>query len=135
MATNKEPLGKGWRFTVDVDRTGSVSISKYEENIKDSVFIILGTAVGERLMRPSFGCQIHELVFAPNNPNTCGLAAHFCEQALNKWEPRIDKVKARARPAPEEPNKIVIDISYIVIHNSSTRNLIFPFYLKSEEDK
>src|SRR5512143_454864 len=81
MAPGKNFLGKGWRFPVDVDRTGGVSMSQYEESIRDSIFIILGTACGERIMRPTFGCDIHDLVFAPNNPNTCGLTAIYCEEA------------------------------------------------------
>ncbi len=135
MPANKAFLGKGWRFPVDIDRTGGVSMSVYEESIRDAIFIVLGTAPGERIMRPSFGCLIHDLVFAPNNPNTCGLAAHYCEEALNKFEPRVTKVKAKARPAPDEPNKILIDIGYQVIANSTQRNLVYPFYLKSEEEK
>jgi phage baseplate assembly protein W len=128
-------LGKGWRFPVDIDRTGGVSVSVYEESIRDSIFIILGTAPGERIMRPTFGCDVHDLVFAPNNPNTCGLAAHYCQEALLKFEPRIKSVKVRARPAPDEPNKINIDIEYTVIANSTQRNLVYPFYLKSEAEK
>jgi phage baseplate assembly protein W len=135
MAGNRAFLGKGWRFPVDIDRTGGVSVSIYEESIRDAIYIILGTAPGERRMRPQFGCLIHDLVFAPNNPNTCGLAAHYCEDALNKFEPRIKKVKAKARPAPDEPNKILIDIEYTVIANTTKRNLVYPFYLKSEAEK
>jgi len=128
-------LGKGWRFPVDIDRTGGVSMSIFEESIRDSIFIILGTAPGERIMRPSFGCDVHDLVFAPNNPNTCGLAAHYCQEALLKFEPRIKNVKVKARPAPDEPNKINIDIEYTVIANSTQRNLVYPFYLKTEAEK
>jgi uncharacterized protein len=133
--SRKAFLGKGWRFPVDVDRTGGVSMAQFEESIRDAIFIILGTAPGERLLRPTFGCDIHDLVFAPNNPNTCGLAAHQCEEALNKWEPRIAKVKARAKPAPDEPNKILIDIEYVVIANNTSRNLVYPFYLRSEAEQ
>jgi phage baseplate assembly protein W len=135
MAVPKEYLGKGWRFPVDVDRTGSISVARFEDSIRDSIFIILGTAIGERILRPTFGCGIHDLIFAPNNPTTCGLAQWHCEDALNKWEPRITKVEAKARPSPDEPNKILIDVSYQVIQNSAVRNLVYPFYLKTEEDK
>jgi phage baseplate assembly protein W len=135
MPPNKAFLGKGWRFPVDIDRSGGVSMSVFEESIRDSIFIILGTAPGERIMRPTFGCDIHDLVFAPNNPNTCGLAAHYCEEALRKFEPRIKSLKAKARPAPDEPNKVLIDIEYTVIANSTQRNMVYPFYLKSENEK
>jgi hypothetical protein len=135
MVMRKAHLGKGLRFPVDIDRTGGVSTSVHEESIRDSIYIILGTAPGERIMRPTFGCDIHDLVFAPNNPNTCGLAAFYCEEALNKWEPRVMNIKAKARPAPDEPNKILIEIEYMVTANSTSRNLVYPFYLKTEEGK
>src|SRR5215813_4445076 len=135
MPAHRAFLGKGWRFPVDLDRTGSVSMAQHEESIRDAIYIVLGTAPGERILRVTFGCDIHELVFAPNNPNTCGLAAHYCEEALKKWEPRIRNVKVKARPAPDEPNKINIDIEYTVIANSTQRNLVYPFYLKTEAEK
>jgi uncharacterized protein len=133
--SRKSYLGKGWRFPVDVDRTGGVSMAQFEESIRDAIFIILGTAPGERLLSPTFGCSIYDLVFAPNSPNTCGLAAHYCQEALSKWEPRIAKVKAQARPAPDEPNKILIDIEYVVISTNTKRNLVYPFYLKGEAER
>src|SRR6266571_746386 len=133
MSIAKVFLGKGWRFPVDIDRTGSVSLSQFEENIRDSIFIILGTAPGERIQRPEFGCDVHELIFAPNNPNTCALAAFHCYEALSKWEPRITKILAKGRPAPDEPNKILIEIEYTVIANNVQRNMVYPFYLKEEE--
>ena len=55
--------------------------------------------------------------------------------ALNKWEPRVAKVKARAKPSPDEPNKILIDIEYVVIANNTNRNLVYPFYLKNEAER
>ncbi len=131
----KQFLGKGWRFPVDVDRTGGVSLSAYDESIREAIHIILGTAPGERVMRPHFGCQIHDLVFAPNNPNTCGLAAHYVEEALAKWEPRIDEISASARPAPGEPNKMLIEINYKVSATDTERNLVYPFYLRKVEGK
>jgi phage baseplate assembly protein W len=130
----KEFLGRGWRSPVDVDRTGGVSLSALDENIRESIMIILSTAPGERVMRPYFGCQIHDLVFAPSTPNTAGLAAHYCEEALRKWEPRVEDVKAWAKPAPGEPNKLLIDISYKVSSTDSERNLVYPFYLRRPEE-
>jgi len=135
MPINKDFLGKGWRFPVDVNRTGGISLSAHEESIRESIFIILGTALGERLMRPYFGCEIHDLVFAPNNLNTAALAAHYVEDALNKWEPRVTKVKAKARPDPLEPNKLNINIEYTVVSNSTARNLVYPFYLRSKSEE
>ena len=133
--TIKDFLGKGWRFPVDMNRQGGISISQHEESIRESIFIILGTAPGERLMRPYFGCEIHDLVFAPNNQNTATLAARYVEEALQKWEPRVDKVKANARTDRDEPNKLLVNIEYTVAANSVRRNLVYPFYLRKNEEQ
>jgi phage baseplate assembly protein W len=126
-------LGTGWRFPVDTNRNGGVATSSGEELIRESIAIILGTAPGERVMRPHFGCDIHELLFAPNNANTAGLAAHYCVEALQKWEPRIAEIEADAAPSTEEPHKLLIHIRYKVRETGTTHNLVYPFYLRKEE--
>jgi phage baseplate assembly protein W len=133
--TNRNFLGTGWRFPVDLDRTGTVSYSHHDDNIRDSIFVILGTAPGERVMRLDFGCSVHDLVFAPNNPTTCALAAHYCEEALMKWEPRIKNVAVKARTAPGEPNKILVEIEYTVVSTNNRRNVVYPFYLQTSEEQ
>ena len=131
MSDRREFLGKGWRFPVAINLTGGISTSSYEENIRQSIFIVLGTAPGERIKRPTFGCDIHELMFAPNNPTTAALAEHYCEEALMKWEPRITKVQAQAEPSKHEPNRLDIRMSYVVVETNEERNLVYPFYLKA----
>ncbi len=130
MAVRRDFLGRGWRFPVAINRTGGVSSSAQEENIRESIFIILGTAPGERIKRPHFGCDIHELVFAPNNANTAGLAAHYCKDALRKWEPRIQNIEVSGQPSVEEPNRLDLHISYVVRATSEPGNLVYPFYLQ-----
>ena len=75
MANDRDFLGKGLRFPVSVNLNGGVSTSAFEENVRQCIFIILGTAPGERINRPNFGCQIHDLMFAPNNAITAAIAA------------------------------------------------------------
>jgi uncharacterized protein len=127
-------LGKGWRFPVDVNRNGTVAMSADEELIRESIIIILGTAPGERVMRPNFGCEIHDLLFAPNNVTTAGLAAHYVVDSLQKWEPRIDNVEADAEPSVDQPNKLLINISYTVRATNNRHNLVYPFYLRRSEE-
>jgi hypothetical protein len=74
------------------------------------------------------------LVFAPNNPTTAGLAIHYCEEALRKWEPRIDKIEVDANPSDDEPNRLDIRISYVVRATNQPGNLVYPFYLRKPED-
>jgi phage baseplate assembly protein W len=135
MSSGREFLGKGWRFPVAINLTGGISSSAYEENVRESIFIILGTAPGERLMRPQFGCRIHDLMFSPNNPMTAALAMHYCEEALLKFEPRIRNVKVEVRPSPTEPNRLDIRISYAVGDTNDRRNLVYPFYLRQPDEE
>jgi phage baseplate assembly protein W len=126
-------LGKGWKYPVEVDRAGGIATSDLDEGIRQSIHIILGTAPGERVMRPSFGCSIHDLVYAPNNLNTASLAAHFCVEALSKWEPRIEEVEAHADPSDDDPNRLDIIIKYKVRATNSSRNLVYPFYIRRSD--
>jgi len=135
MADNRDHLGKGWRFPVSVNLTGGVSSSAYEENVRQSIFIILGTAPGERVMRPDFGCRIHDLMFAPNNDVTSVRAAYYCEEAIYKYEPRIEEVEVQAKPNSVEPNRLDLIITYVIAGTNNKRNLVYPFYLRTEEDE
>jgi len=135
MPKKREFLGRGLRFPVAVNRTGGISSSAQEENIRESIFIILGTAPGERIMRLDFGCDIHELVFAPNNLTTATLAARYCEESLQKWEPRIENVEATASPSRDQPNRLDIRISYRVRATNQPGNLVYPFYLRAADEQ
>ena len=136
MADNpRDYLGKGWRFPVSVNLTGGVSTSAYEENVRQSIFIILGTAPGERVMRPDFGCRIHDLMFAPNNDVTAARAEHYCEEAIYKYEPRIEKCRVTSRPNPVEPNRLDLQIDYVISGAHDKRSLVYPFYLRHADEE
>lgn len=134
MPNERDHLGKGLRFPVSVNLNGGVSSSQFEENVRQSLFIILGTAPGERLMRPDFGCRIHDLMFAPNNDITAARAEVYCEEAIYKYEPRVEKVVCTAAPNPDQPNRLDIRIEYQIAGKNDKRNLVYPFYLQTEEE-
>ena len=136
MPDNRDFLGKGFRFPVSLNLNGGVSTSALEENVRQSLFIILGTAPGERIYRKNFGCRIHDLMFEPNNPLTAARAEIYCEEAIYKYEPRVSKVKCQARANPDEPNRLDIRIEYVIAgKNDNKRNLVFPFYLKQQDEE
>jgi phage baseplate assembly protein W len=135
MSNEKDFLGKGLRFPVSINLNGGVSSSQLEENVRQSLFVILGTAPGERLNRPNFGCRIHDLMFAPNSRMTAARAELFCEEAIYKFEPRVEKVTCRATPNRDEPNRLDIRIEYEIAGTNTSRNLVYPFYLKTDEDE
>lgn len=134
MANDREFLGKGLRFPVSVNLNGGVSSSQLEENVRQCIFIVLGTAPGERLSRPQFGCQIHDLMFAPNNEMTAAKAEVFCEEAIYKFEPRVSKVTCKASVNGDESNRLDIRIEYAIAGKNDRRNLVFPFYLRVDEE-
>lgn len=134
MDNKRDHLGKGLRFPVSVNLNGGVSSSQLEENVRQSLFIILGTAPGERINRPDFGCRIHDLMFAPNNDITAARAEVYCEEAIFKYEPRVEKVTCTAAPNADEPNRLDIRIEYVIAGKNDKRNLVYPFYLQTDED-
>ncbi len=85
-------------------------------------------------MRPEFGCEIHDLVFAPNDPGTSGLARRFVMEALLMWEPRIDVLEVKTVPKSNSDNTLLLNIQYKIIATNSVRNLVFPFYTIPGED-
>lgn len=126
---NRDILGTGWSFPLQVDSRGGIALSRGDGAIIESIRAILGTARGERRMRPNFGCDIHMLIFAPNNTSTWGLAAHYVEEALGMWEPRIEVLQVDPQPDPEDPSKLLINIEYRIKATNDARNIVYPFYL------
>jgi phage baseplate assembly protein W len=122
-------LGQGWKFPIAVDASGAIARSDADSGIDESIWLILGTAKGERAMRPDFGCGIHELVFSLNNTGTAGRVAEEVEDALVLWEPRIEVLSVDATTTDEQPETLMIAISYRVRATNNVFNLVYPFYL------
>ena len=124
-------LGLGWNFPVQLDGGQQILLApEGEEGICQSICTILSTAPGERVMRPDFGCGIHDLVFGVNNAATATAVTRAVREALATWEPRIDVLDAYAAPDPTKPNVLVIEINYRVRSTNSQLNLVYPFYLE-----
>ncbi len=121
-------LGAGWAFPVGVDARGRLALARQQEDIDQAIRIILLTPKGQRVMRPEFGCQIHDLIFAPNDATTFGLAAYYVEEALAFWEPRIRVESVDVGPDPVSPERLLVDIRYEIKTTYDRRTLVFPFY-------
>ncbi len=128
---NTDFLGLGWNFPVGLDDGGQIELAPdSEEGIRQSIWTILATSPGERVMRPDFGCGLHDLVFGVNNAATATAVTRAVREALATWEPRIDVLDAYAAPDPSRPNVLVIEINYQVRSTNSRFNLVYPFYLE-----
>jgi len=128
---SKAFLGRGWKFPVGVDPiSGRIAMSEYEQDIKESIRIILFTAPGERLMRPDFGCGVHDLVFASISRATIGLVESRVRESLTKYEPRIEIVSLDVSTRNIDNGQLEIDLKYRVRETNNAFNLVFPFFLK-----
>ncbi len=127
MLSQDDFLGRGLRFPVQPDQRGRLAQSQDEQKIEESIWLILSTAPGERVMLPDFGCGLQELVFEPNSPLTESAVAIEVQQALVRWEPRIDVIDVQV-DAPQ-PNLMLIRIDYRVRAANTTHNLVYPFYI------
>lgn len=127
---SKPFLGIGTRFPLALDQhTGQLARAEYEESVRQSILVILGTAKGERVMRPDFGCGIHDLVFANTSAATIGRIVHDVNEALLRFEPRIEVLQVDARPG-DTNNVLLIEIEYEVRATNTAFNLVYPFYLQ-----
>ncbi len=121
-------LGQGWAYPLRLDAQGDFALSAGATDVREAVLIILGTALGERLMRPDFGAGLHRLVFEPISTTTLTLVRLRVQDALIAWEPRIDVlgVDVSAEPAA---GRLLIEVNYRVRATNTFYNLVYPFYL------
>lgn len=121
-------VGAGWAFPLEVDQTGGFALVTDEREIEQAIRLILGTAYGERPMRPDFGCRIHDFVFAEASATTAGQIAAEVRASLARWEPRIDVDGVEVSIDAADASLLYIDIRYHIRHRNDPRNLVFPFY-------
>jgi phage baseplate assembly protein W len=122
-------LGVGWAHPVRPEG-GGIATAAYEASIRDSLWLILATARGERVMHPDFGCGIHDLVFATPSATTLGRMVHDVRGALLRWEPRVEVLAVDAAPDPAQPSRLLIRVDYRVRTTNNQFNLVYPFYLE-----
>lgn len=121
-------LGEGVGFPITVDSDGKIERAEYEESVRQSIWIVLGTAKGERVMRPDFGCGIYDLLFEVNSSSTTGKVAQCVREALLWFEPRIDVLEVQV--TFHDGSKMLISIDYQVRATNNAFNLVYPFYLE-----
>jgi hypothetical protein len=122
-------IGAGFTFPIDINVQGSVKLSNNTPNLEESIIIILGTKLGERLYRPNFGSRLSELVFEPMNTKTLLLIRLYVEEALEMWEPRIILNNILTIPDPTT-GCVEIDIIYTPKDSYELRSMVYPFYLQ-----
>ncbi len=131
---SEEFIGAGWAFPMRLDATGSIALVSHDREIEESIRLIVGTAPGERPMRPEYGCAIHDYVFASIDSDTAGRISGEVRSALVRWEPRIKVEGVDVTVDPKDQTFAYIDIRYSVGDTNDPRNLVFPFYTLPAEE-
>ncbi len=127
-------LGSGLAFPLQVDRAGGIALARGHDDIQQALELILGTAPGERPMRPEFGCGVHDFVFDTIDAETVGRMETEIRYALDRWEPRIEVQKIDFDLDGAQRGELTIPIGYRVRATNPKRNLVYPFYVIPAEE-
>ena len=132
-------IGRGWAFPLRVGPTGGIGMVEREREIEEAIRLVLGTAPGERPMRPEFGCGIHDHVFESVDAYLVGRIEQEVRIALDRWEPRIEVLTVemsmeRTTQGGVLDEVVVIDIQYKLRATNDVRNLVYPFYVIPAEE-
>lgn len=128
MTPDRDFLGTGWHHPV-LPRDGRLGWASGTDKIRQSIWLLLSTSKGERVMVPDFGCGIHDLVFSANSAGLRGLVAAEVRDALTRWEPRVDVLDVRVETAEDARNRVIISLACRVRENNAALNLVYPFFL------
>ena len=129
-----EVLGSGLAFPLSVDHRGAIAMAGGETDVEQALQIILGTAPGERPMRPEFGCSVHDLVFDTIDAAMVGRMETAIRTALDRWEPRVEVQRIDFDLGAVEQGRLDITIGYRVRATNHQRNLVYPFYVIPDEE-
>jgi uncharacterized protein len=123
-------LGTGWGFPPTFPSDGSsVRMVHGEEDIRESLHILLSTVPGERVMVPTYGCDLSRYVFRALTTSLISEIKDVVTTAVVRWEPRIDLLACLVRASPDEPGLLLIELAYRVRATNSRSNMVYPFYL------
>ena len=129
MENNKSFLGTGWSFPPEFDKAKKTVVMTSDElDIKKSLEILLATRLGERIMQPTYGCNLEELMFKPLNITLKTFVIDLIKTAILYHEPRIDVEKIDIDPTNELQGELLILVDYRVRATNSRANLVYPFY-------
>jgi phage baseplate assembly protein W len=132
MATPEQSfLGTGWSFPPTFSRGAlSVEMVSDEVDIRQSLWVLFSTTLGERVMLPLYGTQIWEMVFRAINTTLITQLADMVSQAILYWEPRIEVVDINVTPDATQDGLVLISVDYIIRRTNTRSNLVYPFYLQ-----
>ena len=127
-------IGSGLAFPLGLDQRGGVALARGSADVEQAIRLILGTAPGERPMRPEFGCDLHSFLFETVDARTIGKIDAAVRVALDRWEPRIEVTGIDFDLSGTDEGRLEITISYRIRATSERHNLVYPFYVIPAEE-
>ena len=118
---------------LQISPTGGVEMLAEHASVRQAILLLLTTRPGERVMRPSYGCDLHRLMFWPNDDTTAGLAIHYVRQAIGRFEPRVDLTLLDAARNQSDPGRLDIRLQYRVRATRRTDEIAVSLSLRGEE--
>jgi phage baseplate assembly protein W len=126
----EEILGRGWGFPPSFDKSSNeAAMISGEEDVESSIYVIIHTKFGERVMRNEFGSNIYDLLFEPLNENMKTFMASTLKDSLIDNEPRINIEKITLTQNDPALGKVDIKVEFTMIETNVTKNLVVPFYV------
>jgi uncharacterized protein len=122
-------IGTGWKFPIKVNARGGLSWSTGPDRIREAIWLVLATAPGERVMRPTFGAGVQTYVFEANGGLARARLAADIREALTRWEPRITVVGVDVRKG-DEPSRVDVSIDYTIRTTNELFNIVYPLYVQ-----
>jgi phage baseplate assembly protein W len=135
---------RAWRFLhpdleaneefagLQLSPTGGIEMTDEQMSVRQAILLLLSTIPGERVMRPLYGCDLHRLIFSPNDNTTAGLAIHFVRQAIERFERRVEITLLDAEPNENDPARLNITLEYRLRATNTRDELSFSVNLTSE---
>jgi phage baseplate assembly protein W len=121
--------GKGLAFPLAVAPGGKLATANAEAKIEQSIWLLLSTALGERIMRPAYGCGAHDMLFAPSTPQNAARITALVRETLATQEPRIAVLGVAAEAEVSDPSAVLVRIDYRINSNNSSASMVYPFYI------
>lgn len=132
MPEDKEYLGSGLKFPIQVNKaTGRAVMSRAEQSVKESVYIILMTQKGERFARRDFGSRLLSYTFMDTSITRINMMAREVERTILEQEPRISDVDVDVEPRLDK-GCLIVKINYVIAADHTSGSLVFPFFLNVE---
>jgi phage baseplate assembly protein W len=127
-------LGAGWPFPIVPDASGKLTYVAGDANVQQSLLVLLMTALNERVMRPTFGCNAPSYVFTPGSVQFLNRLQESVQDALTMWEPRVDVLSVVAEADADDPTQVTVMVDCRVRATNSPLNLVYPYSLSLTEE-